>query len=282
MTVFVFPGQGSQVKGMGKDLFPKYPQLVQQANSILGYDVERLCLEDPFQQLDNTQYTQPALFTVSALAYLDQISTNSNLPNYVAGHSLGEYNALFASKAIDFTTGLKLVQKRGALMAQARNGGMAAVIGFNENELRDILHDKQLNNVDIANLNTKTQIVISGLKENIEAAKTALEAAGARMVIPLKVSGAFHSRYMQNAADEFAQFIRQFTFNAPEINIISNVEARPMDASTIQNLLIKQITNSVNWAGSIQYLLDKGESEFIELGSGRVLTGLIATIKRGV
>jgi trans-AT polyketide synthase/acyltransferase/oxidoreductase domain-containing protein len=282
MTVCIFPGQGSQSKGMGGELFDKYPALTQEADNILGYSISELCLNDPLQQLGNTEYTQPALFVVAALAYLEYVASNAKTPNFVAGHSLGEYNALFAAKVIDFATGLKLVQKRGALMAKAQNGGMAAVIGFDVSELKAILTKQNLNTIDIANLNSRTQIVISGQKQDVEVAKKIIEDAGARMVIMLSVSGAFHSRYMQSAADEFAEFLSDLIFAAPATSIISNVEARPASsAEVIKSLLVQQITHPVNWYDSMRYLMDQGETEFVELGAGKVLTRMLATIKRG-
>jgi trans-AT polyketide synthase, acyltransferase and oxidoreductase domains len=154
MTTYIFPGQGSQVKGMGADLFSAYPSHIQQADNILGYSIARLCLEDPDNQLNNTNYTQPALYIVNALSYLKKIQEDQTTPNYVAGHSLGEYSALFAAGVFDFETGLKLVQKRGELMHQATGGGMAAVIGLQNDAVDNVIKQNALSTISIANVNS--------------------------------------------------------------------------------------------------------------------------------
>ena len=164
MLAYLFPGQGSQKKGMGLSLFEHYPELVKEADAILGYSIEDLCLNDPDDLLKQTQYTQPALYVVNALSYLERIKEDGKEPDYVAGHSLGEYDALFAAGVFDFATGLKLAKRRGELMAEARNGGMAAVIGMKENEIRKVIEENELQQIDIANLNSPNQIVISGPK----------------------------------------------------------------------------------------------------------------------
>lgn len=280
MITYVFPGQGSQSKGMGKELFKKYPQLVTQADDILGYSITELCLEDPEIKLGETQYTQTALFIVNALSYLEKLQENQRKPDYVAGHSLGEYNALFASGAFDFATGLKLVQKRGELMSLARGGGMAAVIGLKEAEVKKLLMAKQLTGIDVANCNSPYQIVISGLNEDIQKAKSIFSAVNdVKMVIPLKVSGAFHSRYMENARTQFEQFIDSFTFLPLTIPVISNVYARPYKQACIKQWLLEQFTQSVKWTETIRYLMGKGSMTFEEVGIGKVLTGMIKKIQ---
>lgn len=165
MKVYVFPGQGSQSKGMGQGLFDKYPELTSKADKILGYSIKKLCLEDPDENLRYTQYTQPAIYTVNALMYLNKIAKTGEKPSFVVGHSLGEYNALYAAGVIDFETGLKIVKKRGELMSRAKGGGMAAVIGLREEEVRDVLKENGIESIDIANINSCSQIVISGPKE---------------------------------------------------------------------------------------------------------------------
>lgn len=280
MTVFVFPGQGSQALGMGDGLFNKFPKLVKQADEILGYSIVELCLQDAAGNLNNTAYTQPALYTVSALAYLQHMADHSNAkPNYVLGHSLGEYVALFAAEVFDFATGLRLVQKRGALMAQATGGGMAAVLNMPPAEIINNLAAQDINSIDIANYNTASQTVISGPKVDVERAKPILEEAGARVIL-LKVSGAFHSRYMKAAADEFASYLAQFQFAAPKVKVISNVSAGLLDVQQVQSSLTQQVNNPVRWLESINYLLAQGEDNFIEMGPGRVLTNMIAAIRK--
>jgi malonyl CoA-acyl carrier protein transacylase len=276
---YLFPGQGSQVVGMGETLFDKFNDLVHQADNILGYSIKELCLTDPHQQLTLTQYTQPALFVVNALSYLKTLEDTGSKPDYVAGHSLGEYNALFASGAVSFETGLKLVKKRGQLMAAARNGGMAAVVGLKEDKVKSIIEQNGLVTIDIANLNSPTQIVISGPLKDIQNAQSFFERENA-MYIPLKVSGAFHSRLMEEARQEFIGYIDQFTFNPLSIPVISNVTARPYKFENISRLLTDQITHSVKWTESMCYLMGKGVEEFAEIGPGKVLAGLMKKIQR--
>jgi len=281
MLTYVFPGQGSQSKGMGGTLFDEFKELTQHADEILGYSIKRLCIDDPDSNLGQTQFTQPALYVVNALSYLKKIQETGKKPDFVAGHSLGEYNALFAAGAFDFETGLKLIKKRSELMARATGGGMAAVIGLNKTQVEEILNQNNLYTIDIANYNTPYQIVISGPKEDIDKARTFFEAAeGVKMFAPLKVSGAFHSRYMSEARREFEIFLETIDLHSLSIPVISNVYARPYKDDRIKETLAEQINNSVKWSESICYLMGKGEMEFEEIGPGRVLTGLIQRIKR--
>lgn len=282
MTTYVFPGQGSQTKGMGGSaLFAEFNDLVKKADDILGYSIATLCLEDPNSKLNDTAYTQPALYTVNALSYLKKIKENNIKPTFVAGHSLGEYNALFAAEVFDFETGLKLVQKRGALMSQATGGGMAAVVGLKADVIDKIIKEQGLNHICIANFNSYTQSVISGPKEDIVRCESLFINAGAMLFLPLKVSGAFHSPSMTDAQKDFQQFLSQFSFAKPIIPVIANVNAKPYPSQGIEHLLAEQITHSVLWQQSISYLLGEGESQFEEVGPGKVLTGLIGRIQKG-
>lgn len=280
MTTYVFPGQGSQVKGMGGPLFDEYPDLVKKADDILGYSIKTLCLEDPDERLNRTDYTQPALYVVNALSFLKKQAESAVTPDYLAGHSLGEYNALFAAGVFDFETGLKLVQKRGALMNQISGGGMAAIVGLNSDKVTEILVDHHLSNIGIANYNSLLQIVISGKKDEIKATEPLFISAGAILFMPLKTSGAFHSPYMKPVEDEYANFIQSFQFAAPRIPVIANLNAKPYEPDYIKSNLINQISSSVRWTQTIQYLLAKGETVFTEIGPGKVLTGLITRIQR--
>lgn len=281
MTTYLFPGQGSQVKGMGKELFDAFPTLTATADHILGYSIKGICLEDVQQQLGSTQYTQPALYTVNALSYFKKIQDNSKKPTFVAGHSLGEYNALLAAEVFDFATGLQLVKKRGELMSQATDGAMLAVVGLKTAAIRALLTQQNLINVAIANDNSHLQTVLSGPKEDMERAQAVCEQAGAMMVIPLKVSGAFHSPYMQAAQSQFQAFLNQFSFSTPTIPIISNYTAQPYLATDIHKNLAQQMTHPVRWTETIEYLMAQGETEFEEVGPGTVLTGLVRRIKNG-
>ncbi|RAP32408.1 [acyl-carrier-protein] S-malonyltransferase [Candidatus Marinamargulisbacteria bacterium SCGC AG-414-C22] len=280
MTSYVFPGQGSQKVGMGSELFEKFPEYIKQANDILGYNAAQLCLENPDNKLGNTAYTQPLLYLVSTLEYLNTKDEENIKPTFFAGHSLGEYAALFAANVFDFKTGLQLVQKRGELMSQASGGGMAAVIGMSGENIQDLITTQHLTAIQVANFNEPNQTVISGEKEAILAAKQQFEEAGARRYIPLPVSGAFHSKFMEDAKDKFATYIENFTFSEPTIPVIANVTAKPYVQENIKTLLIDQIVSSVQWVKSIQYIINQNETDFKEIGPGSVLTGLIAKIKR--
>lgn len=278
MKAILFPGQGAQFRGMGKDLFPRYRDLTAQASELLGYSIERLCTEDPDSQLRLTQYTQPALYVVNALGYLYRRDEGMPLPNMAAGHSLGEYNALLAAEVFDFQTGLKLVQRRGALMGAASEGGMAAVIGLDEETLTDLLKQHQLTSIDLANFNTLNQTVIAGPKDAIEQAEKVITANNARCVV-LNVSAAFHSRYMKDAQHAFADFLGQFSFAAPKMPVIANVTARPYRTGEVADLLARQISGSVCWTDTVRYLMGRHCTEWIEVG-GNVLTRMVEEIRR--
>jgi len=277
MKTYLFPGQGSQHIGMGENLFDAFPDITATADAILGYSIKELCLKDPNRQLGRTQYTQPALYVVNALAYRQQLKDTGEHPDFVAGHSLGEYNALESAGVIRFDDGLKLVKKRGELMSTAPKGAMAAIIGLAADRIGDILADNGLA-IDIANYNAHTQTIISGLDADIQKAQTYFEQEQA-MFIPLNVSGAFHSRYMQPIQNEFSQFLDNFTFAAPKIPVIANIHALPYQSDKIAQNLADQLTHSVRWLDSMHFLLQHGDMEFVELGPGDVLTKLISSIK---
>jgi len=279
MLAWVFPGQGSQNKGMGEALFDEFPDLTAQADAILGYSIKQLCLGDLLRNLDDTQYTQPALFVVNTLTYLKKCQATQQQPDFVMGHSLGEYCALFAAGAIDFSTGVKLVQKRGALMGQASDGAMAAVVRFSEEELISFLKKHQLSSIDIANYNAPSQIVISGPQTEINQAIPMINNEGG-LAIPLKVSAAFHSRYMQSAKKDFEQFLQDIPFSPLRIPVISNVTARPYQQTDFPSCLAEQITSPVKWLESVRYLMGKGQMTFEEVGPGNVLTKLITKIQQ--
>jgi malonyl CoA-acyl carrier protein transacylase len=261
---------------MGEQLFPLFPDLVAQADKVLGYSITELCLEDTHGCLGRTDYTQPALYVVEALGYLEY-AKNYGKPSYLVGHSVGEYAALFAAGAYDFATGLKLVQKRGELMNKVSGGGMLAVIGLEEGRIRELLDSNGLNSVDMANYNTPLQIVISGMAADIERANSILSAE-ARLCVPLKVSGAFHSRYLQTVAEEFDHYLEDVSFAPLEIPVIANVSAQPYTASEVKKTLALQLTHSVRWVDSIRYLRSLGEAQFVEIGPGTVLTKMLKQI----
>jgi malonyl CoA-acyl carrier protein transacylase len=278
MITYMFPGQGSQMRGMGNNLFSKFPDLTQKADAILGYSIEELCLNDPQKELNQTQFTQPALYVVNALSYRSKIQETGKKPDFLVGHSLGEYNALEASGGVSFEDGLKLVQQRGLLMSQAPKGGMAAVLGATGEQVEKLLKKSGFDAIDVANFNSPEQVVISGLKEDIAKASESFQEAGTKYII-LNTSGAFHSRYMESSKVQFEKFLKGFSFSKLQIPVISNVTAQPYVQSEIAENLAKQIAHSIKWTESIRYLLAQGDVEFQEMGVGTVLTKLLTYIK---
>lgn len=277
-TVFMFPGQGSQSVGMGAELFDRYPLLAAEADEILGYSIKELCLEDPSEKLSSTDHTQPALYVVDALSFLAKVEDEKATPDFVIGHSLGEYVALYATGAFDFATGLRLVQKRGALMQKATGGGMAAILGMDGDAVSKALAELGADTIDVANYNSPRQTVISGMKADIEKFGPMLKDKGARRVVILPVSGAFHSRYMKPAAEEFDTFLKDFSFGGLKVPCIANCSAEPYTEDSIHSNLVKQIYSSVLWIKTIRSLRNMGAEEFIEVGPGGVLSGLARQI----
>ena len=283
MKTFVFPGQGSQAKGMGGELFERYPERVRQADAVLGYSIRQLCLDDPDDQLGRTQFTQPALYVVNALSYFARIDDGAAPPDFLAGHSLGEFDALMAAGCYDFETGLKLVKKRGALMGQVSGGAMAAVLNASKEQIEALLAEHGLDDVGLANYNTPSQIVISGPAEQLAKAEP-LFRQGKMRFYPLNTSGAFHSKFMLPAREKFAKYLKTFKLAAPKIPVISNVTAREYQAGELAQTLSAQIASTVRWSESVQYLIElaaeRGEEmAFEEIGHGDVLTRLVQTIK---
>jgi trans-AT polyketide synthase/acyltransferase/oxidoreductase domain-containing protein len=278
----LFPGQGSQVKGMGAELFDRFPDWTAQADHVLGYSIQELCLNDPRGELGLTAFTQPALFVVNALSYRAREAGGAPAPAFVAGHSLGEYNALVAAGVFDFSTGLQMVRERGALMGQVRGGGMMAVIGLSPDRIAGVLHDSDAGRrLDVANFNSPDQTVLAGPREDLSAVEPVLKAGGARVCIALKVSAAFHSRYMHEPMRRFAEFLERFTFAPPAIPVVANLTGLPYAPAALRETLADQIGHAVKWLDSMRFLLEQGVTDFEEVGPGSVLTRLVTQIRRG-
>ncbi|MEM7157002.1 MAG: ACP S-malonyltransferase [Myxococcota bacterium] len=271
----LFPGQGSQRKGMGAELFARYREQTALADEILGYSIERLCLEDPERKLGQTQYTQPALFVVNAMTWWE-VAKREGLPDFFAGHSLGEYNALLAAGCIDFPTGLRLIKRRGELMGQARNGGMLAIIGIPMEKLKPHLERLNADDIDIANHNGHQQIIVAGPNDSLKALAPKLSEIDGVRCVPLAVSAAFHSRYMQPSADAFAADLTATRFAEPRRPVLSGTTAQPVTADGLGELLTRQLREPVRWFELMHGLRERGVTDIQELGPGRVLKSLWA------
>ena len=279
--ICLFPGQGSQAKGMGAELFDRYPDWTADADRVLGYSIRELCVEDPRGELGLTQFTQPALYVVNALTYRAKREDGMTVPAFVAGHSLGEYDALLAAGCFDFATGLQMVKERGRMMGLVSGGGMAAVIGMEPAKIQEVLAGSEAGRrVDVANFNTFDQTVIAGPKADLETVKADFEAAGVRAYIPLNVSAPFHSRYMREPQTTFDVFLGGFTFGAPQIPVISNVTGKRYESDKVRETLSAQIGNSVQWLESMLHLMQQPEPEFVECGPGTVLAKMLVAIRK--
>ncbi len=270
-TIWMFPGQGSQAVGMGQDLLeiPSAKAKFDQASEILGWSVSDRCTGD-LETLSQTRYTQPCLYVVEA-AIADELKAQGKTPDYVAGHSLGEYVALYTASVFDFATGLKLVQQRANLMNEASGGKMAAMIGFKRDELTAALDETD--GVSLANDNSSAQVVITGEPAAVD---TIMANVKAKRAIPLTVSGAFHSPYMADAAEEFNKILTDAPFTDATIPVLSNTEpTASTEATDIKNRLIAQMTGSVRWRETMANFAADGVTEAIEIGPGKVLTGLL-------
>jgi [acyl-carrier-protein] S-malonyltransferase len=285
----LFPGQGAQEVGMGRDLFEGSPaarRIFETADSVLGYSLTNYCFEGPEDVLQETQHAQPAVFAMS-LACLEAAREAGGLadaaPAFVAGHSLGEYTALVAAGALDLEDGLRLVQERGRLMQQAAArspGAMAALIGLDEAAVRSICDDA---GAEVCNLNAPGQIVIGGGERAVEAAMALALKRGAQRGLRLKVSTAFHTSLMTAASEGMAGPVAEAPMRDPTAPVIANTSAEPLaTAAALRDELVRQIIEPVLWQRSIEYLRDQGVSGVIEFGPGRVLTGLVRRIDRSI
>ncbi|MFK4546997.1 trans-AT polyketide synthase/acyltransferase/oxidoreductase domain-containing protein [Streptomyces tendae] len=272
MTAWLFPGQGSQHRGMGAELFDERPDLRDRADDILGYSIAELCREDPEQRLADTRFAQPALFVVEALGHLRRIAAGQR-PDFLAGHSLGEYAALFAAGCFDFDTGLRLVRRRGQIMARASGGGMLAVVGPRADTAGALLVAEGCTELDTANYNAADQVVLAGPTADLSRAAGLLKRHGLRCV-PLRVAAAFHSRHMEAAAREFAAELDEVDFHPPRVPVLSNVTGRPYPDGDVGALLARQMRSPVHWERGMRHLIDSGVEDVAEIGPGTTLTGL--------
>jgi [acyl-carrier-protein] S-malonyltransferase len=284
-VAYVFPGQGSQSTGMGLDLYNSYPsakEVFDGADASLGFSLSRLCFEGPEEELKKTHNVQPAILVVSiaCLKALEEATiANFPSPTFVAGHSLGEYTALVATGALGLTDAVLLVRERGRLMYEAglkNPGSMLAIIGLDEETVKDI---SSHSGAEISNINCPGQIVVSGAAQALAEADKLARIKGARALIPLKVSGAFHSALIDPVLAEFSRIVSNVRFQPPAIPVIANVTAQPLpDVDSIKEELVKQLRNCIQWQRSVEYMVHSGVTTFYEIGPGRVLTGLIRRI----
>lgn len=287
MKAYVFPGQGAQFVGMGKDLYdnnPEAKEMFEKANDILGFRITDLMFEGTEEDLKQTKVTQPAIFLHSVI--LAKALGDEFKPDMVAGHSLGEFSALVAAGALSFEEGLKLVSKRAHAMQKAcemQPSTMAAVLALPDEKVEEVCAEVTDHVVAPANYNCPGQVVISGSVEGIDAACAKLLEAGAKRAMKLKVGGAFHSPLMMPAQEELAEAIEAASFQTPVCPVYQNVDGKPhTDPEEIKANLIKQLTAPVRWTQDVEAMIADGADEFIELGPGSVLQGLVKKINRGV
>ncbi|TBL77692.1 ACP S-malonyltransferase [Paenibacillus thalictri] len=287
---FVFPGQGAQAVGMGKDAYDGHEAakaVFDRADEALGFKLSDIIFNGPDEELKATYNTQPALLTAS-IAYLEALKAHGVQPDYVAGHSLGEYSALAAAGAIGFEDAVRTVRARGEFMEQAVPGGqgaMAAVLGAEREALRNLCAAVSASTgvVELANVNCPGQIVVSGSKEGVQAIVEQGKEIGAKRVIPLEVSGPFHSSLMKPAAQQLAGVLADVAMQAPQVPVVANVTARPETSpERIRELLVEQVYSPVLWEDTVAWLIEQGVDTFVEIGSGTVLAGLIKKVDRNV
>lgn len=284
---FLFPGQGSQSVGMGKDLYDNFEAakaVFDSADKVLGKSVTKICFEGPEEDLKQTINTQPCIVTMS-IAALETLKSQLDIKPYcTAGHSLGEYCAMYCSGVMSLENTLTAIQKRADLMGATKGGAMAAILNAPEGSLEKALEEaSSVGYVDVANYNSPAQVVITGDEEAVKKAGELLSAAGARRVVPLAVSGAFHSKFMEKAGSEFASFVSELNLENASIPVFTNVDAQATILSAeFKNKMPRQIYSSVHWTQTIENMINEGVDTFIEIGPGKVLAGLNKKINPSV
>lgn len=282
---FIFPGQGSQFAGMGKDVYEKYPcarEVFENIDKFAGRSISQLCFEGSEEELKQTINSQPAILAVSIALY-EAVKTETGIkPDFVAGHSLGEYSAYYAAGVMELEGLVKLVSKRAELMNSAPSGSMSAVLGLDEAKIAELVEKANSNGIICAaNYNTPEQTVISGETKAVDAANEIAKQLGAKRVIPLAVSGAFHSPLMQPLSEEFAGHVNNTTINDAQIPVVTNVDAKAtVDKAELAPKMVKQMYSSVYWTQSVNAMLETGVDTFVEIGPGKVLAGMIKKIAK--
>jgi len=276
---FLFPGQGAQAVGMGKDvaeISTVAKNVYETADKVLGKSISTLCFEGPEDSLKQTVNTQPCIVTTS-IALLEALKEELNItPDYTAGHSLGEYCAMYTAGVMSLEDTLKSIQKRADLMSQTKGGSMAAVLNATDDQIKAGLEaGSKIGYVDVANYNSPVQVVITGDDNAVKAASENMIANGVRRVVPLAVSGAFHSKFMENASREFSQYVSSVELNNASIPVVTNVDAQmTTNSEEFREKMPKQICSSVHWTQTIENMIKNGVDTFIEIGPGKVLAGL--------
>jgi [acyl-carrier-protein] S-malonyltransferase len=287
---YIFPGQGSQYAGMGKDLaesFTAAREVFEEVDEALGFSLSRLCFEGPSEDLHLTENTQPAILAVSVAAYRAMIASEFPVPTFVAGHSLGEYSALVAGGALRLADAVQIVRVRGRYMQEAvpvGTGAMAAVLGGEQSAIERVCAEASENQVcAIANINSQNQVVIAGNAEAVDRAMVLMKDAGVKRVIKLNVSAPFHCRLMKPAQEQLALELEQLVFTKLSIPLVTNVDAKvETDPANLRDALFRQVVAPVRWLESMELLIKQGVEKFVEVGPGKVLSGLTRQISRNV
>ncbi len=283
----VFPGQASQYVGMGRELsesFPSSSKVLEEANNILGYDLKKIIFEGPLELLTQTEFTQPAVYVASVMA-LKALESRYDIKDVicVAGHSLGEYSALYAAGVFNFADGLNLVKQRAGFIKDAsekNKGGMTAVLGLDESKIREVCSSS---GAEAVNFNSPGQVVIAGSYDSLSKAASAASSVGALKVVPLNVSGAFHSSLMKEAAERMKEVLSSAQLINPRVPVFTNCDSKPTtSAEEIRNKLFIQIDHPVLWEASVRNMISLGVEAFVEVGPGKVLSGLIKRIERKI